>query len=186
MSSHGSSGIFLNVYQSTTRRQYREKLDNQADSVKARFEEFIRKPLYLRQPCLSKYRSALRLDFKLVAHAPDCLYGPLRMFHRIQLRAQALDVGIHRQRKSALRGIYPERGLRQLPELSGDSSGDRGLRDLVPLPAVFHSPPPPPCSGFMHCPDASFPPAGLSKYTAQHRKIIPICSILRFLERSAF
>ncbi len=57
-------GIFLNVYQSTTRRQYREKLDNQADSVKARFEEFIRNEDY--GSCLSYLEILLEIgDYEI-------------------------------------------------------------------------------------------------------------------------
>ena len=43
--------IFLEMYQDTTRRQYRTQLSNQAERVKARFQEFIRNEDY--QGCLS-------------------------------------------------------------------------------------------------------------------------------------
>ncbi|MDE7300426.1 MAG: cell wall metabolism sensor histidine kinase WalK [Lachnospiraceae bacterium] len=57
-------GIFLNVYQSTTRRQYRERLENQADRVKARFEEFIRNEDY--SSCLSYLEILLEIgDYEI-------------------------------------------------------------------------------------------------------------------------
>ena len=43
--------IFLEMYQDTTRKQYRTQLSNQAERVKARFQEFIRNEDY--QGCLS-------------------------------------------------------------------------------------------------------------------------------------
>lgn len=44
-------GLFLNMYQSATRRQYRQQLENQADSISARFHEFIANEDY--DSCLS-------------------------------------------------------------------------------------------------------------------------------------
>lgn len=45
------AGIFLNMYQSTTRRQYREQLEMQAESISTRFREFIANDDY--SSCLS-------------------------------------------------------------------------------------------------------------------------------------